>query len=692
MRRGKSTLADAAVAARIFPEHLNSLFPLCSTLPRLKQLHAQILIHGVQSLVYVGSKLAKVYLDLDHLRSARQLFDQIPIKNAHAWNTIISGYSTNRDLSEVLRLYGLMREGNHRPDSYSLVFVIRACTGLSALRAGSCAHCDALRAGLDAHRHVAPALVKMYTELGSLDDARKVADNVSTARSVVWGLMMKGYLQWSKVTEVFGLFARMKDLGIELDPFSSLHLAQACGDVGAGKEGSAVHGLCVKKNFLDSDPCLQTSLVDMYAKTGMLACAQRLFEDASARDIVLWSSMVARLAQNGKPCEALQIFQRMMETTVMPNEIILASALLANTQLGTLLHGKSIHGYVIRNGFRLDVVTYTALLDMYAKCGSIGCAYKVFNEMHVRNVFSWSAIIGGFGAHGMCSKALSLFNQMKLESIAPNSITFVSVLSACSHCGRVQEGRRHFQSMSKDYGITPKDEHYSCMVDLLGRAGLIDEAVNLINDIPAPPGASVWGALLGACRIHKRVQLAEKSASKLFILEPNQPGAYVLLSNIYAAAGMWDMVKKMRTMMTEKGLQKTFGFSSIEIRKKVYIFSVKNILQYHNTALGKVWCMLSSQMKALGYTPDISFALYNVDDEAKEEALCGHSEKLALACGLLNTGEGMPIRITKNLRVCGDCHTASKFVSLITEREIIMRDSKRFHHFKDEVCSCGDYW
>ncbi|XP_010935759.4 LOW QUALITY PROTEIN: pentatricopeptide repeat-containing protein At1g06140, mitochondrial [Elaeis guineensis] len=673
-------------------KHLNSLFPLCHSLRLLRQVHTRILLHGLHLSVFFGSRLAHAYFATGSPQDARRAFDQILAKTPHSWNTMLSGYSKTHNLSEVLQLYKLSRAEGSRPDSFSLAFAVRACMGLSVLELGRSIHLEAIRSGLETDEFVSPPLIDMYLEFGYLEEAEKVFDRVPVGISLVWGLMMKGYLRESMEVEVFGLFDRMKELGIGLDPCSAICLARACGNVGAAKEGRVIHSFCIKKNFLDSNVYMQTSLVDMYGKSGFMDFARRLFDEMPHKDVVSWSSMIAGLAQSGRAHESLLVFQDMLGNLMVPNEVTLASVLLGCSHLGALQQGKSVHAYMVRNEVELDVVTNTALLDMYAKCGSMDLACKVFNAMPERNVFSWSAMIGGFGMHGMCKKALALFDEMRSGNLVPNSVTFVSVLSACGHSGKVQEGQLYFESMYKDYKITPKNEHYSCMVDLLGRAGLIEEAESLIKEMPQEPSASVWGALLGACRIHKRVELAEQVANKLFALEPDRPGAHILLSNIYAAAEMWDMVRKTREMINERGLQKTVGFSTIEVDKRVYLFNAMNGRDRQHTRIIELWHVLTNQMKELGYVPDLSFILHDVDDEAKEEMLGGHSEKMAIAFGLLKTRDRMPFRITKNLRVCGDCHTASKIVSLITKREIIMRDSKRFHHVKDGVCSCGDHW
>ncbi|XVF32426.1 hypothetical protein REPUB_Repub17cG0081700 [Reevesia pubescens] len=454
-------------------------------------------------------------------------------------------------------------------DSFNLVFAIKACVGLSLLKDGKLIHCMAVKFGLEGDPYVAPALGKMYTQLGALEDAKKVFEGFPERNSVLWGTMMKGYLKFSKELEVFELFSRMKSSGFELDAFTLEGLVRACGNILAGKEGMMFHGLCIKKNLIDSNGYLQTSFVDMYLKCGLLDFGLKLFEEVSERDVVLWSAMISGLAKNGKGLVAIALFRQMLQHSFTSNSVTLASILLA---CSSLKQGKSVHGYMIRKGIHLDVVNYTAFIDMYARCGSVAMAQKVFGEMPEKNVVSWSAMINSFGMHGLCSEAMAFYDQMRSENKVPNSITFVSLLSACSHSGKVAEGWKYFKSMTQDYGIIPTEEHYACMVDLLGRAGKIDEALSFINNLPIEPGASVWGALLDACRIYRRVGLAEKVAKKLLPLEVNKASVYVLLSNIYADTGRWELMKKIRQKIGKKGLHKSVGFTTISVGKKLHIF------------------------------------------------------------------------------------------------------------------------
>lgn len=296
-------------------------------------------------------------------------------------------------------------------------------------------------------------------------------------------------------------------------------------------------------------------------------------------------------------------------------------------------------------------------------------------------------MISGYGMHGFGEKAIEVYNEMLRNKIDPSPITFVSVLGACSHAGLVEDGKRLFESIRK-----PIIEHYACMVDLLGRANRLEEAAKIIQEMRSEPGPKVWGSLLGSCRIHGNIELAERASKRLFELEPTNAGNYVLLAEIYAELGLWDEVQRVKKLLQSRGLEKKSGCSWIEVKRKVYSFVSVDEFNPHVEQLHAFLLKLSMEMKEKGYKPKTKVVLYDVEEEEKERILLGHSEKLAVAFGLINSCRGQTIRITKNLRLCEDCHSVTKFVSKFANREILVRDVNRIHHFKDGVCSCGDYW
>ncbi|KAJ9686450.1 hypothetical protein PVL29_015379 [Vitis rotundifolia] len=489
-------------------------------------------------------------------------------------------------------------------------------------------------------------------------------------------------------------------------------LLKACSEIPSLRLGEAIHSHVCKLGW-SSEVSVSNFLVQMYAscgliesaelvfdrtpecdgaswnimiggylKCGVFESARRMFEAMPDRDVVSWSVMINGYVQESRFKEGLGLFQDMMEEKIEPNESVLVNTLSACAHLGAMEQGKWIERYMERKNVRLTVRLGTALIDMYSKCGSVERALEVFHKMKEKNVLAWSAMINGLAINGQGKDALNLFSQMEMQGAKPNEVTFIGILNACSHSKLVDEGCGFFHSMTSIYGLKPNAHHYCCMVDLYGRAGMLDQAQTVIKSMPFKPNSAIWGALLNACRIHGDTELGEQVGKRLLELEPNHGGRYVLLSNIYAACGRWDRVSELRRMMRERQVSKTPGCSFIDLGDTIHEFvagdSSHPQLEMIYAKLGE----MSQELKAAGYKPDT----------AQETALCHHSEKLAIAFGLIKTDPGTTIRITKNLRVCADCHSATKLISKIYNREIIVRDRCRFHHFRDGSCSCMDFW
>jgi pentatricopeptide repeat protein len=429
-----------------------------------------------------------------------------------------------------------------------------------------------------------------------------------------------------------------------------------------------------------------------YAQNGSIEDASQLFGRMPEKDVISWNTMIAAYAQIGHGEEAMKLFCQMQRVGVRPIQTTFTSLLSASASLASIEQGKQHHTYIFKIGFSSEVFVGNALIAMYAKCGHIDDARQVLDEMPERDVVSWNSLITGFALHGRGKEALQLFEQMQLLDIKPNNTTFIGILSACSHAGLVDEGWQYFYSMNRDNCITPTAGHYACMVDLLARAGCLKEAEEFIDEMPFKLDAVAWGSLLGACRVHVNTEVAKRAAEHLFELEPENAGTYVLLSNIYAAAGRWNDAAKIRILMKDRGVKKKPGCSWIKVKNKVHTFVVGDRLHPQTDAIYATLERLAGKMQEEGYVPNTNVVLHSVDEGEKENVLRHHSEKLALAFGLNNTAPGTPIHIFKNLRVCDDCHMATKFISKIVHREIVMRDANRFHHFKDGLCSCGDYW
>lgn len=552
-------------------------------------------------------------------------------------------------------------------------------------------HAQVIVNGLLQNPIVTNKILYTYTLHKDLGNASALFRGFSKPDPFSWSVMVGGYAKAGEFMNCFRTFKEYIRSGIVPDSYTLPFVIRVCRDTKDLQMGRSIHNVVYKFGWI-SDPFSTATLVDMYAKCKVIEDATQLFDGMLKRDLVSWTVMIGACTECGNVDEALVLFDRMKAEGTVLDKVAMVNVVNACAKLGVMHKAKIVHDYIRRTNFSLDVILGTAMIDMYAKCGSVDSAREIFDQMREKNIISWSAMIAAYGYHGDGQKALDLFNMMLGSGILPNNITFVSLLYACSHSGLVAEGLQLFSLMQDEYGVRPDAKHFTCMVDLFGRAGKLDQALKLIEDMSIEKDEGLWGALLGACRIHGHVELAEKAAESLIELQPQNAGHYVLLSNIYAKAGRWKEVAKVRKLMTHQRLKKVPGWTWIEVDNKIHKFSVGDCTHPLSKEIYEELKQLREKVELAGYVPDTNFVLHDVDEELKFGCLYAHSERLAISFGLISTPEGTPIRITKNLRVCGDCHTFSKYVSLITHRVIIVRDANRFHHFKEGGCSCGDYW
>lgn len=446
----------------------------------------------------------------------------------------------------------------------------------------------------------------------------------------------------------------------------------------------------------DNDMVAWNCLLRGYAQEGGDADALRYFFDRMpCRDSVSWNTMLSWCVVNGEYEEAIAVFRAMLANQeCQPDRVTLVSIVSAIAYLGALAQGLWAHAYALRKGVDIEEKLSSALINMYSKCGFIeGAVYVFENARGKRSLDTWNSMLSGFTANGYSERALELFSRMESTGLVPNKITFNSVLNACSHGGLVEEGMRCFERMSRVYSIEPDIAHYGCIVDLFCRAGMFEKAEEIIQEMPMKPDASMLKALLGACRTHRNLELGEKVGHRLIEAAPNDHAGYVLLSNIYALDGNWGGVHKVRKLMLDRDVLKIPGSSSVELNGVVHEFISGDKSHSRKRDIYKMLSEICQQLKNAGYTPDTSQVLLDIDDEdVKENSLALHSEKLAVAFGLISTAPGTPIRVVNNLRICGDCHNAIKYLSKIYGRCIIVRDANRFHHFREGSCSCRDYW
>ncbi|KAL0335624.1 UNVERIFIED_CONTAM: Pentatricopeptide repeat-containing protein [Sesamum radiatum] len=490
----------------------------------------------------------------------------------------------------------------------------------------------------------------------------------------------------------FLLYQELLRLGISANALTSTAAVKCCMKIGSLFSGMQVHATIWKGGHL-SDGLLLTTLMDFYSCLQKSAEAYKVFDDMAHRDVVAWNVLISCYTRNGRTRDALALFDMMTDSNgCQPDDVTCLLVLQACASLNALEFGKKVHNYIVEKGLYNAKNVCNSLVAMYSRCGSMEKAYEVFKLMVDRDVVSWSAMISGLASNGYGRDAIEAFKEMQREGILPDDQTFTGVLSACSHSGLVEEGRMLFKCMSRDFGITPNIHHFGCMVDLLGRAGLLDEAYDLINSMRIKPDAAMWRTLLGACRIHRHVALGEQVVEHLTELKAEEAGDYILLLNIYSSTGNSEKVVEVRKMMKDKGIQTTPASSTIELKGQVHEFFADDILHPRKKEIYEMLGEINQQLRIAGYVAEIIPEVQNREAKTEPYVLSYHSEKLAIAFGVLATPPGTTIRVAKDLRICMDCHNFSKILSAVYNRKLVIRDRNRFHHFRDGHCSCNDYW
>ncbi|KAI4366858.1 hypothetical protein MLD38_022671 [Melastoma candidum] len=504
-------------------------------------------------------------------------------------------------------------------------------------------------------------------------------------------------------------------------------LISVCSELNLLRVGKELHCFVIRHK-MDDNIHVGTAIINLYSRCSTISEAQSVFDRMRTHDAICWNTILAanfkdgncdrglalfdqmrkegiRLTnaswniiiggcvQYGQNESAVDFFRRMQVAGFRPDQITILTILPVCGNLELLCGGRAIHSYVLRSRLTNSLAMETALSLMYAKCGDLEMSQRVFDMILSKDLVAWNTIIIANSMHGDGVKALALFREMLETGIRPNSVTFTGVLSGCSHSRLIEVAVSIFNSMEKDYCIEPQSDHYSCLVDLLGRAGRLQEAYELLLKNPAKETAPAWGALLSACRVHKNVELGRLAAARLFEIEPDNPGNYVSLFNILVAAKRWDEAAEIRKMLRDQGVGKRPGISWIHVKNKTYKFLVGEKSNEQTEEISRFLQDVRKKMNDAGYLPETENVLQDVDQAEKEAALCNHSEKLAVAFGVLNsTGGQSTIRVFKNLRICRDCHNVIKFIAKVIQKQIIVRDSTRFHHFRDGLCSCGEFW
>ncbi|KAJ1695888.1 hypothetical protein LUZ63_012586 [Rhynchospora breviuscula] len=667
-------------------------------------IHKTISSLGLDTNMFVGSSLIRMYANNGHLDEAREMFDRMPVRDTVLWNVMLDGYIRRGCIQEGTELFKAMRKMNTNPDSVTFCCLLSACTSECMLTYGDQLHGLLTKYGFGSHLMVSNTLLAIYSKLQCLLDVTKLFNMMPEKNLVTWNCMISGFVQNGFIPESLYLFHKMQKHGAKPDSYTlasflpvlsdnnlqqcmqihayvvvndiymdafmasalmdvyfkckNVNLAQevfrcsqeldvvscstmvsgyvlngmcndaikifrlmsvkrinpnattlatvlpACTGLTAFKLGKEVHARILK--YACENKCyVASALMDMYGKCGRLDLCQYIFDNINQKDTIAWNSMITNCSQNGEPKRALDLFREMGTGWLSFDSVTVSSALSACASIPALNHGKEIHGFITKGFLRTDLCTQSALIDMYGKCGNLELARIVFDNMPARNSVSWNNIISAHGTHGRVNDSVELFQQMKDSGFEPDHITFLGLISACGHAGEVEKGYQIFQSMIEKYAILPRQEHFACIVDLFSRAGQLDRALHFIDKMPCKKNSSIWGTILAASRVHRNLEVAELASRKLFELDPENSGYYVLMSNVNAVSGRWDGVTRVRSLMTEKAVKKIPGYSWIEVNGVSSVFSSSDRSHPEWESFHLALNGLLSVLRDEGYVPDL---------------------------------------------------------------------------------------
>ncbi|KAJ4960296.1 hypothetical protein NE237_020206 [Protea cynaroides] len=578
---------------RVFEQKLAELHK-CSNLNHLKQIQAQIFKANLHQDPFVTPKLITAFSLCRQMILAMNVFNQIHEPNIIVYNTLIRAYTQNSQPSLAFSIFLDMQKNGVSPDNFTHSFLLKACTGQFAFRQVQMIHSQIEKFGFCADIFVPNSLIDTYSKCGAcgVAAARKLFAVMENRDVVSWNSMVAALVKSGDLMEGRQLFDEMP----EKDTVSWNTVID--GYVKAGEMNTAFE---LFENMPERNVVSWSTMISGYSKAGDMEMARMLFDKLPVKNLVAWTIMISGYAEKGLAKEAFSLYNEMENAQLKLDDGTLISILAACAESGLYSLGKRVHISIERSRLICSTQVCNALIDMYAKCGNLRKAFYAFEGMMERDVVSWNAIIQGLAMHGHGERALQFFYRMNQEGFAPDGVTFIGVLCACTHVGLVDEGRLYFSTMEKDHGIVPQIEHYGCMIDLLGRGGHLKEAFELVKNMPLEPNAIIWGTLLGACRTHNHVGLAEEVVEHLVKIEPSDAGNYAVLSNIYAAAGHWGDVGKARLQMKNTGSRKPPGASYIEVDDEVHEFTVHDRSHPQAERIYKMIDRLGQHLKQVGY-------------------------------------------------------------------------------------------
>ncbi|TVU48474.1 hypothetical protein EJB05_08112, partial [Eragrostis curvula] len=651
--------------------------------------HAAVIKLGLAADVYTGNSLVAFYAKLGLVDDAEKVFDGMQVRDIVSWNTMVDGYVSNGMGALALACFQEMNDTLQvQHDIVGIIAALAACCLVSSSMQGREIHGYVIRHGLEQDVKVGTSLLDMYSKCGKVEFAENVFATMPLKTVVTWNCMIGGYALNERPSDAFDCFMRMKAEGFQVDVVTAINLLPACAQTESSLYGRSVHGYAIRRLFLPH-VVLETALLEMYGKVGKIESSEKIFGQITNKTLVSWNNMIAAYMYQEMYREAITLFLELLSQPLYPDYFTMTTVVPAFVLLRSLRQCRQMHSYIIRLGYGDNTLIMNAVMHMYARCGDIVASREIFDKMAGKDVISWNTMIIGYAIHGQGKAALEMFNDMKCNGLEPNESTFVSVLTACSVSGLAAEGWMHFNSMQQDYGMIPQIEHYGCMTDLLGRAGDLKEVLQFIENMPIAPTSRIWGSLLTASRNRNDIDVAEYAAEKIFQLEHDNTGCYVVLSTMYADAGRWEDVERIRFLMKEKGLRRTEARSLVELHDKECSFVNGDMSHPQSEKIHESCDKLSREIGETFDDPS------NVDDSvpfasSKTVLPNKHSVRLAVAFGLISSEAGTPILVKKNVRVCNHCHHALKLISRSSNRKIVVGDTKIYHVFSDGSCCCVD--
>ncbi|MCO5566907.1 hypothetical protein L7F22_020591 [Adiantum nelumboides] len=684
---------------------LMAVLKACTGLMDLKEgeaVYAQMVALGLQTDAFTGGFLVDMFVKCASMEEATIVFQVQPRRDVVSWNALMAGYASSGHEQMVLQLFSAMQQGEaisgHEdgdsenvvfPDAITYLHVLKACSSLGLLEQGQLVHTEIVEKGLGTDLPIGNTLIDMYGKCGSIRDASAVFITLPTRNVVSWSALISRHTQHGCGAEALELYKQMQVEQVQPDHFTFVCALKACSMQAALSEGRDVHKLVVATG-LESNKFIVSTLVDMYCKCESCSDARNLFDRLRECSLVTWNAMISGYVQHEEAEEALCLYEQMHQVGMGADQATYVSVLKACSALAALHKGIGIHSDVVGDGFESDLFISTTLIDLYSQSGNLDDAYRVFSRISNPDVVSCNALIAACAQHNEYRLAANCLEDMQHVGIRPDFATFVCILSVCSHAGLVKEGCGHFKSMSDEYGIVPTLDHFDSMVDLFGHGGCLEEAEDLLETLPIAPSLTEWTSLLSSCRMHADLNVGRRCFDRFVLIDYSNASGYSLMSDVYTHAGMNTEAEEVELLRRYANAWKKPAIASIELDTGVHEFSVGCERHPLSKAIYRKLEELRCQMNEKGYKPHVDSVLN--EEEDKEKSLCGHCEKLAIAFGLICTPSGTTLRVSKNLRVCVDCHSASKAISKIEKREIIITDAYRCHHFKDGECSCEDQY